>query len=571
MSVSGRSEKTLDLAKRRGFFWQSYDLYGGLGGFIDYGPLGALLKRKIEAKWIRHFVRSEGLMLIDTPLITPKAVFDSSGHTTHFTDPVTECLKCHRKWRADQLLEERTGASMESFSLAQLGGKIKEPGIACPECSGELDEPQLFNELFVTTIGPYSDSVGFGRPETAQGIFVNFKRLNELARSRLPFGVAQIGKCVRNEIAPRQGPIRLRELTIMEFEFFFDPSDPKCESLDRVANRSLRIIPTKSAKQTTPETVLVRDAVESGYLQSPWAAYFMARAEIFMNELGVPDNKQFFIEKHPHERAHYSAQTFDQVVELERWGQVEVSGHAWRTDYDLKTHMAQTGTDLRVFVPYEKTKQLKKLTIIPQKKSLTETFGEKTSMISRLLDLASPEEVQEALNRTGEYHVSSGGEKYVVTKELVDFREVESEETGRRFLPSVIEPSFGLDRIVYTVLEYAYTEKEGRTILALPLEIAPIEVVVFPLVSKNGLPEFSHKLRNRLVEDGLVAEYDDSGTIGRRYARADEIGVPIAVTIDYQTMTDNTVTVRDRDSWSQTRIPADNLLSYLQNFLNRAA
>ena len=245
MAKMEKCQKIMELAKRRGFFWQSYEIYGGESGFIDYGPLGTLLKRKIEQKWVDEFVRKEGFMLIDTPVLAPSIVFEASGHTTYFTDPITACKKCGRKWRADHLLEEQAKISGEGLSLEELDKKIKENNVHCPECKGELEPPKFFNELFKTTIGPYSENIGYGRPETAQGIFYNFKRLYELARNKLPFGVAQVGRCVRNEISPRQGPIRLRELTIMELEFFFDPENPRCDKLVEVKNEKLRILPVK--------------------------------------------------------------------------------------------------------------------------------------------------------------------------------------------------------------------------------------------------------------------------------------------------------------------------------------
>ena len=348
LSKVDNCQKIMELAKRRGFFWPSYELYGGEGGFIDYGPLGSLLKRRVEQMWVDTFIRKEGIMLIDTPLITPSTIFEASGHTTHFTDPITTCGKCGRKWRADHLLEEQAKVSGEGLDSAELSAELKRREIRCPECGGVLGEAQAFNELFKTIIGPYSESVGYGRPETAQGIFINFRRLYELARNRLPFGVAQVGRCVRNEISPRQGPIRLRELTIMEFEFFFDPEE-ECPRVGEVEGEKVRLMHEALVRGGAAELeeVTVREALDRGYIKAPWNAYFMVQARRFVGRLGVPDGKQFFVEKLPEERAHYSAQTYDQVVEMSRWGFIEVSGHAWRTDYDLKTHIDHSGEDLR--------------------------------------------------------------------------------------------------------------------------------------------------------------------------------------------------------------------------------
>ncbi len=568
MSKSERYEKVLDLAKRRGFFWPSYELYGGVGGFLDYGPLGALMKRKIEERWIATFVKGEGLLLIDTPLVTPEVVFEASGHTAHFTDPVSRCGGCGRKWRADQLLEEQAHISGEGLDMQKLGNLLQEKQVHCPECGDALEEPQPFNELFKTTIGPYSESVGYGRPETAQGIFVNFKRLYELARNRIPFGVAQVGRCVRNEIAPRQGPIRLRELTIMEFEFFFDPEAP-CEKVKTVEEERLRLLSEALIKrgEEKPEEVTVKEALGRGYIKSPWNAYFMTLAKRFLSGLGIPEENQAFKEKLTGERAHYSAQTYDQVVELSRWGLVEVSGHAWRTDYDLRMHMARSGEDLRAFVQYAAPHRLRRLKLTIDKKALGESFGEEATYLSRLLELTPPAQIKEAFHEAGYLDLRGDGRDYRIFPHHLQLQEVEMDEAGRRFVPHVVEPSFGSDRIFYAVLESAYTEKEDRVVLRLPKAVAPFEVAVFPLASKDGLPEKAEEIYRALKVAGFDVLYDDSGSIGRRYARADEAGIPLAVTVDYKTLEEDTVTLRDRDTWRQVRTDVKSLATHLSEYM----
>jgi len=563
-----KCQKIMELAKRRGFFWQSYEIYGGESGFIDYGPLGTLLKRKIEQKWVDEFVRKEGFMLIDTPVLAPSIVFEASGHTTYFTDPITTCKKCGRKWRADHLLEEQAKISGEGLSLEELDKKIKENNVHCPECKGELEPPKFFNELFKTTIGPYSENIGYGRPETAQGIFSNFKRLYELARNKLPFGVAQVGRCVRNEISPRQGPIRLRELTIMELEFFFDPENPRCDKLVEVKNEKLRILPEKLLVEgkDKPVEVTVEEALKEGYIKSEWNAYFMVKAKKFVESLGIPAEKQFFKEKLPTERAHYSTQTYDQLVELSCWGAVEVSGHAWRSNYDLKMHMVYSGEDLRVYIPYNEPKKIRKFLVKPIKKAFVESFGDEALRVMRLVNLTPENELVNSLKKNGHYDLKGDGKTYRITLNHVEVEEVYVEEKGKRFLPNVVEPSFGLDRLTYATLEYAYSEKDNRIVLRLPRNITPIEVAVFPLMTKDGLPEKAVEVYRLLIKHGFTVEYDESGSIGRRYARMDEVGTPLAITIDYQTLEDNTVTIRDRDSWKQIRVKIDNLPKTLEKY-----
>jgi glycyl-tRNA synthetase len=496
---SDKFEIVNELARRRGFFWPSFEIYGGVSGFVTFGPLGAILKRRIEDKFREFYIRPLGIFEIESSVILPAKVFEASGHVEHFKEPMVECGKCKRKFRADHLLQEFAGMSdteTEKLSLKQLVDQIKKREIKCPECHGEFGEAKQFMTMFSTTIGPYSDAVGYGRPEAAQSIFVEFKRLYETARERLPFGVVQIGHALRNEISPRQGLLRLREFTIIDIEFFFDPEEPHCALLKDVENEKLRLLlaEAKLKGEKEPIKVTVKQALDKGFIKTEWQAFFMAQAKRFLMQLGVPEDKQRFIEKLDWERAHYSTQGFDQEIHMERWGWVEVSGHNYRTDYDLKQHMKFSGVDMRVF------------------------------------------------------------------------------KEGRRFIPHVVEPSFGSDRLVQIAVEYALKSMKNRTVLSFPRDIAPIQIGVYPLVSKNGLPEKAKLVHQLLVKEGFLAEYDESSSIGRRYARADEVGTPLGVTIDYQTLKDDTVTIRDRDTWKQVRNKIEQLPelfhAYFRNKLN---
>ena len=359
-----------ELARRRGFFWQSYEIYGGVSGFATYGSLGAKLKQNIEKKLRDLFVKRLGIVEIESPIIAPSAVFEASGHIDHFKEPMIECLKCKKKFRADHLLREfakLSEAEAEKLNLKELKATIEKNGIRCPECGGSFGEARQFLTMFETTIGPYSDAVGYGRPEAAQGIFVEFKRLYEMARERLPFGALQMGHALRNEISPRQGLIRLREFTIIDLEFFFDPEKPDCFILKDVENEELRLLlaedKLKGSEAITEATV--KEALKKDYIKAEWQAVFMALAKRLLVDLGVPAEKQRFIEKLPWERAHYSLQSFDQEVFDERWGWVEVSGHAYRTDYDLKRHMEFSGEDMRIYKEYEEPVEKEELTLKP--------------------------------------------------------------------------------------------------------------------------------------------------------------------------------------------------------------
>jgi len=556
-----------ELARRRGFFWQSYEIYGGAAGFATYGPLGAKLKQNIEKKLRELFVNKLGILEMESPVITPGKVFEASGHIDHFKEPMVECLKCKKRFRADHLLEEFAKISeseAEKLSLKELKEAIEKHHIRCPECGGAFGEPKLFLTMFKTTIGPYSEAVAYGRPEAAQGIFVEFKRLYEMAREKLPFGVLQMGHALRNEISPRQGLIRLREFTIIDLEFFFDPEEPNCHLLKDVENEKLRLVLAENRLRGSEEIteVTVNEALEKGYIKAEWQAVFMAYAKKLLADLGVPAEGQRFIEKLPWERAHYSLQSFDQQVYVERWEWVEVSGHAYRTDYDLKRHMEFSGEDMRVYKEYEKPVEKEQVVIKPIMSKLGPAFTTEAAKVVEMLSNADPKEVEASIEKNGYYMLG----KYKLLPEHIEIEHQKVVERGRRFVPHVVEPSFGSDRLVCVTLEYAYSVKNDRAILSFPRDIAPLQVGVYPLVSKDGLPAKALELNKLLVDEGLVTEYDEAGSIGRRYARADEIGIPLGITVDYETLSDNTVTIRDRDSWKQVRSPIEDLRELLHKY-----
>ena len=566
-----KCEKVLELARRRGFFTIASELYGGVAGFLDFGPLGTLLKKRIEEKWRQVFIKQhqDFIFEIETSVVMPSKVFEASGHVEHFTDFIVECNKCGRKFRADHLIEEQVEdiTGLEGMTPAQLTDIIREHHVVCPECGGELEEVQTFNLLFKTAVGPYTENIAYLRPEAAQGMFVNFKHLYYALRERLPLGLAQIGKVFRNEISPRQGPIRLREFTIMEIELFFDPENPSCSLLDRVENEVLRLVPEELVAKGVfePVEVKVREAVEEKLILTEWQAYFMALATKFVEELGVPQKAQMFIGKPKEERAHYSAQTYDQMVKLDRWGWVEVSGHAYRTDYDLAGHMKFSGEDLRVFKKFPEKIVERKLIAKPRMQVLGKLFKEKAPLMANTIRESDPKWLREALEKGS---CKIGG--FEISKDCVEFVEEEVEVTGRRFIPHVAEPSFGAERLTYVALEYSYTEREDRVVLKLPRDLAPIQAAVFPLVSKPPLTEVALQIADVLRSLGYYIDYDDSGSIGRRYARVDEVGVPLVITIDYQTLEDDTVTLRDRDTWKQVRVPIKAVPEALERFLKGA-
>jgi glycyl-tRNA synthetase len=556
-----------ELARRRGFFWQSYEIYGGVGGFVTYGPLGARLKQNIEAKLRELFVNKLGILEIESSVITPGKVFEASGHVNHFKEPMVECSKCSKRFRADHLLEEYAKQSCvetEKMSLTEIQNALEKLGITCPECGGGFKPPQQFLTMFETTIGPYSGATGYGRPEAAQGIFVEFNRLYAMAREKLPFGVIQIGHALRNEISPRQGLIRLREFTIADLEFFFDPEEPDCCLLKDVENETLRLYLAPERLKCSEKTieVTVKDAVAQKLIQSEWQAFFMAMAKKLLTEIGVPSENQRFIEKTQWEKAHYATQSFDQEVLVDRWNWIEVSGHAYRTDYDLSCHMKVSGADLRVYKEYETPVEEEQLVVKPVMAKLGPAFKAEAAKVAELLSKAPAEEVANSLEKDGYYMV----EKYRILPEHVDVSHQKTVVRGKRFIPHVVEPSFGCDRLFYVALEYAYRMKDDRVVMSFPRSIAPTQVGVYPLVSKDGLVEKAQEVHRLLADEGFAAEFDETGSIGRRYARADEAGVPLGITIDYDTLNDGTITIRDRDTWQQVRSSIKDLPKLLQKY-----
>jgi len=558
------SERFMRLVMEHGFFYPSFGIYRGkaeVGGFYDYGPLGVELKRNIIEKWRRIFIQPYDFIVeVETPIVMPKVVFEASGHLEHFTDSITECTRCGRKYRADHLIEEelgRMGVSVktEGLSLDELDSLIRSHGIKCPVCGGELGPVVSFNLLFQTTIGPYSDNIGYLRPETAQGMFVSFPEVFNLTGRKLPLGIAQIGKVCRNEISPRQGLIRLREFTQMEIELFFDPRDPNCPYLDEL-DVKLRILPEDDirAGRREPRELSPRDAVGEGFVPNEWMAFFMGLATIYMNELGIPIDHQYFLAKLPEERAHYAAASFDQMVFSERFGWVEVSGHAYRTDYDLSRHMRFSGHDLTVERKLKEPREVEEVRVYPNPAKIREAYGDDAGKVMRIISSVDPVELRKALE--GGEAVING---YRITRDMVFLRMERRKIHVERFVPHDVEPSFGVDRIIYVTLEHAFKVINGKAVLALPPDIAPIKVAILPIVDNEEYNRIGREIMRRLVRMGLRVILDSDGTIGSRYAKYDSMGIPVAVTIDEETPINGTVTIRDRDTRIQARVSINDI------------
>lgn len=428
-------EKLVSLCKRRGFVYQGSEIYGGLAGTWDYGPLGVALRNNIKNLWWKKFVTDrEDMYGVDASILMNQKVWQASGHVGGFADPLVECKKCKHRFRADHIEDKKK----------------------CPDCKGELGEARQFNMMFKTNVGATEDesSVSYLRPETAQGMFVNFKNILDTFHPTLPFGLAQIGKAFRNEIAPRDFIFRQRELEQMEIEYFVDPRDSN--KIDQTFNE------------------LFEQQME------------------FLKELGLSSSKIHKIEVPDTDRAHYSKRSVDTEFDFP-FGQKELLGIAYRTDYDLKAHTTASGVDLTYY----------------------------------------------------------------------------DEATKERLTPHCIEPTFGLDRLMLAVISDAYTEDqvegETRVFLKFLPNVAPVKVAVFPLLkNKPVLVEKAREVYTMLKMKLGAVEFDDNGNIGKRYRRQDEIGTPYCVTIDFDTIDNNDVTVRDRDSGKQERVALEKLVEYIK-------
>jgi len=452
--AADRIDSVVSLAKRRGFVFPSSEIYGGTRSAWDYGPLGVELKENVRRQWWKTMVQQrDDIVGLDSAVILARQVWVASGHVEEFVDPLTECQSCHKRFRADQLEE----------AYAERHGALPPGGLAdinCPNCGnkGTFTEPKMFNGLMKTYLGPVESEEGlhYLRPETAQGIFVNFANVMSSARKKPPFGIAQVGKSFRNEITPGNFIFRTREFEQMEMEYFVEPgTDEK------------------------------------------WHEYWLSERWNWYRDLGLSeDNLRFY--EHPTEKlSHYSKRTVDIEYRFRFGGSefAELEGIANRTDFDLTTHSKNSGVDLSYF----------------------------------------------------------------------------DQEKGERWVPYVVEPAAGLTRAVLAFLLEAYDEDtapntkggvDKRTVMRFDPRLAPVKVAVLPL-SRN--PELSPKARGLAADlrKRWIVEFDDAGAIGRRYRRQDEIGTPFAVTVDFDTLQDDAVTVRDRDTMGQERVSLDNVERYL--------
>ncbi len=548
----------ISLARRRGFLYPSFDLYGGVAGFYDWGPVGSLLKNNFIKIWREAYVDGEGFFEIDCPNVTPEVVFKASGHLDEFTDYMTACNKCSQHFRADHLVAE-LHPNPDSLSKNELAMLINKNDVKCPECKGDLTDLYAFNLMFKTNIGPTSDRPGYLRPETAQGIFLNFRNLYLHNRQKLPMGAVQIGTGFRNEISPRQGVIRVREFQMAELELFVDPEDRDYVNYPFLKHVSLRLLPDTPEKEILERTV--EEAVEEGIIGSRILAYFVALTQEILLKAGLDPDRIRIRQHETQEMAHYAKDCWDAEA-LTDFGWIELVGVADRSCYDLEQHMKQSGVDLRAMRQLAEPKMVKVSTIEPDMKKLGPVFRGRAGKIRELL-LGMDNDAVAAVEGGDELLVTLDNEEISISPDMYTIEEIQENRSIERFMPHVIEPSYGVGRILYCVLEHSLERLvdesgEETRILHLPPTMAPYLFAVFPLMSRDGLTEHAKELFKIIKEElggrGFLGFYDESGSIGRRYSRMDEIGTPYCLTVDYETLEDGTFTIRERDSKEQARI-----------------
>jgi len=516
---------------------------------FDYGPLGCVLKNNIVEVWRSIYKGREGFVEIDSETVNPKEVFKASGHVDEFSDLITYCQKCQSPFRADHLVKEFF-ENPDVLSPKELEDAFIKYNIKCPECSGDLGGVEEFNLMFKTNIGPGSNRVGYLRPETAQGIFINYPNLYRYNREKLPLGVIQTGRGYRNEIAPRQGMIRMREFNMMEVELFVDPEDKDWVRFPNIKDENITLLPN-TGKEIT---VTVGEAVEKGIIANKVLAYFVYTTKQLLTKLGVNPTKLRFRQHLKDEMAHYAADCWDAEVLLS-YGWTEVTGIADRGCWDLSRHAEFSGQDLTHFKKFDEPREVEIDKIKAKHRALGPAFKGQAKDIATAMESMTLADIKD-----GKLTIIVNGEKIVLTDDFFEVTRVKEKVAGERIIPHVIEPSHGLDRIFYSILEHAYEydEKEQYTTLHLKPEVAPIKIGVFPLMEKDGLDNVARELYEDIHSSGIEAYYDGSGTIGKRYARMDEVGTPWCITVDYESIEDGpnkgTVTIRDRDSTSQKRI-----------------
>lgn len=604
-------ESLEQILKRRFFYAPSFEIYGGVSGLYDYGPPGCAFQANIIDTWRKHFVLEEDMLEVDCTMLTPYEVFKTSGHVDKFADWMCRDLKTGEIFRADHLVEEvlesrlkgdkaaRGQAVVEEededkkkrkkkvkeiqnvkladevveeyetvlnkidgYSGEDLGELIKKYNIVNPATGGPLEPPVQFNLMFETAIGPSGQLKGYLRPETAQGQFLNFSKLLECNNERMPFASASIGKSFRNEISPRAGLLRVREFLMAEIEHFVDPEDKNHPRFPDVKDTVLSFLPkgVQEAGSNELQKLTVGEAVASGMVDNETLGYFIARIYAFLTKIGVDPARLRFRQHMSNEMAHYASDCWDAELQTS-YGWIECVGCADRSAYDLSVHAARTNEKLVVRKPLPEPVTVENFEVDLDKKKFGPKFRKDAGAIQKYLlerTQCELEDLSKELADNGKIVVDvPGSGKFEVEAELAKIARVKRVEHVREFTPNVIEPSFGIGRIIYSIFEHLFwsrPEDKDRCVLSLPPLVAPTKVLVVPLSNHADLAPLVAKITGALRKEQVPFKVDDSSaSIGKRYARNDELGTPFGITIDFDTVKDGSVTLRERDSTKQVR------------------
>ncbi|OMO87208.1 Glycyl-tRNA synthetase / glycine--tRNA ligase [Corchorus capsularis] len=587
-------QAVVNTLERRLFYIPSFKIYRGVAGLYDYGPPGCAVKSNVLGFWRQHFVLEENMLEVDCPCVTPEVVLKASGHVDKFTDLMVKDEKTGTCYRADHLLKDFCNeklqkdlsisadkaaelkhvlATLDDLSAEELGAKIKEYGITAPDTKNPLSDPYPFNLMFQTSIGPSGLSPGYMRPETAQGIFVNFKDLYYYNGNKLPFAAAQIGQAFRNEISPRQGLLRVREFTLAEIEHFVDPEDKSHPKYSEVANLEFLMFPRdEQMSGQSAKRICLGDAVSKGIVNNETLGYFIGRVYLFLTRLGIDKERLRFRQHLANEMAHYAADCWDAEIECS-YGWIECVGIADRSAYDLRAHSDKSGVPLVAAEKFSEPREVEKLVIAPVKKELGLAFkGNQKNVVEALEAMNEKEalEMKAALESKGEveFFVCTLDKNVVIKKNMVSISKEKKKEHQRVFTPSVIEPSFGIGRIIYCLFEHSFYTRPSKAgdeqlnVFRFPPLVAPIKCTVFPLVQNQQYEDIAKVISKSLTAAGISHKIDITGTsIGKRYARTDELGVPFAITVD----STKDVTIRERDSKLQIRVDVEEAASVIKS------
>ncbi|XP_022726294.1 glycine--tRNA ligase, mitochondrial 1-like [Durio zibethinus] len=587
-------QTAVNTLERRLFYIPSFKIYRGVAGLYDYGPPGCAVKSNVLAFWRQHFVLEENMLEVDCPCVTPEVVLKASGHVDKFTDLMVKDEKTGTCYRADHLLKDFCNeklqkdlsisaekaaelkhvlATLDDLSAEELGAKIKEYGITAPDTKNPLSNPYPFNLMFQTSIGPSGLNPGYMRPETAQGIFVNFKDLYYYNGNKLPFAAAQIGQAFRNEISPRQGLLRVREFTLAEIEHFVDPEDKSHPKYSEVVDLEFLMFPREEQMSgQSAKKIRLGDAVSKGIVNNETLGYFIGRVYLFLTRLGIDKDRLRFRQHLANEMAHYAADCWDAEIECS-YGWIECVGIADRSAYDLRAHSEKSGVPLVAAEKFSEPREVEKLVIAPVKKELGLAFkGNQKNVVEALEAMNEKEalEMKAALESKGEveFYVCTLGKNVPMKKNMVSISKEKKKEYQRVFTPSVIEPSFGIGRIIYCLFEHSFYTRPSKAgdeqlnVFRFPALVAPIKCTVFPLVQNQQYEDVAKVISKSLTVAGISHKIDITGTsIGKRYARTDELGVPFAITVD----STKDVTIRERDSKLQVRVGVEEAASVVKS------